>query len=196
MRDCRLLVPEQVSETVSVSPFATYTERNDITYVDFIAMKRYNEEVTFVPRLTPVAYRDSVICFTNSTKRRYRSQTLYETRVRPSRFSDTVIVFPKRPVKSFVTCIDHHIDECRRWFKTSMEFKARTFTTRKVIRDSGGESDTDTEYSSSGESETEVPPPSPGVSQVFLPRWNKDRQTDDSTVPVIGSQILVNGYHN
>lgn len=193
MRDCRQLVPDQVSETIAVSPLPRYVDRSDIACVNFVAMKRYNEEVRFRPCLTPVAYRDTVICYINSSKKRFKSQTLYEPRVKPRTFSDTLIVFPKRPVKSFVTCLDYHIDECRRWFKTTMDFKARTFTTKKIIRED--ENANELNDSDLEGSEVNDRPPSPGASQIFLPRWNKDRPVEDNnTPPLVNGEIVFNGF--
>lgn len=195
MRRERVLVPDQVTETVSVSPLSNYEERSTKSYVDFVAMKRYNEEVNLAPCLTPVAYRDTVICYKNSTKKRYKCQTLYEPKVKPRNFSDTLIIFPKHPQKSFVTCLDYHIDECRRWFKTTMEFKAKTYTTKKIICGSDGE---DSGMSDSSESELDDKlscGDGPGASQIFLPRWNKDQFDENKNIPhIMNGDILVNGF--
>lgn len=196
MREWRALEPDQVSETVSVSTVPRYEERKSISYVNFIAMRRFNEGVNLEPCLTPVAYRDTVICYINSSKKRYKSQTLYEPKVKPRKFSDTLIVFPKRPLKSYVTCLDYHIDECRRWFKTTMEFKAKTYTTCKIIKDSDGESvdsrsDTDSEADSM---EAFPDPDGPGVSQVFIPRWNKDGLENGQIPHLVNGEVILNGF--
>lgn len=196
MRDLTLLEPDQVTETVSVSSVPRYEERRDISYVDFVAMRRYNEQVNLEPCLTPVAYRDTVYCYLNSTKKRFKSTTLYEPKVRPRKFSDTLIVFPKRPLKSYVTCLDYHIDECRKWFKTTMEFKARTYTTKKTIRDGDGESiDSKSDTDSELDNMAEFPQSDgPGVSQVFLPRWNKDGLENGHIPHLVNGEVILNGF--
>lgn len=202
MRENTLILPESVSETVSLSSQACYTERSDISYVDFVTMKRFNEEVKFAPCLTPIAYQDTVICYQNSSRKRFKSHVIYENRIKPRTFSDTLTVFPKRPVKRFVTFVDYHIDECRRWFKTTMEFKARTFTTRKIIKDSDGEADdqeSDTDPDSDGDMVAKSTPSNsgPGASQIFLPRWNKQRELEldsNNLHHFMNGDIIFNGY--
>lgn len=195
-------MPESVSETVSVSSQACYAERSDISYVDFVTMKRFNEEVKFAPCLTPVAYQDAVICYKNPSKKRFKSQVIYEHRIKPRTFSDTLTVFPKRPVKRFVTLVDYHIDECRRWFKTTMEFKARTYTTRKIFRDSDGDTD-DLEIDTDSDSDGDMVAKStqsnsgPSASQIYLPRWEKQRELELESNNVhhfMNGDIIINGY--
>ncbi|KAL4223058.1 hypothetical protein ACF0H5_016534 [Mactra antiquata] len=193
MRCDTLLVPSHVTETVSVSSVPNYEERYGKTCVDFITMKRFNEQVNLKPCLTPVTYRDTVICFQDSNKRRFKSQTLYEPKIKPKKFSDTLIVFPKRPQKSYVTCLDYHIDECRRWFKTTMEFQAKVYTTRKIIKDDPDKArleDSDCDNKALNESDGH------GASQIFLPRWNKDKPFDENkNIPnIVNGDILVNGF--
>lgn len=194
MRSERLIVPDQVSETVSLCPLPNYEERRSASYVDFVTMKRYNEGVRMVPCLTPVAYRDTIVCLPESQRKRYKSQTLYQPKVKPRRFSDTLIIFPKRPEKSYVTCLDYHIDECRRWFKTTLEFKARTYTTSKIIN----EKDVDTSDDDASEDESKEDlyiTDGPGASQIFIPRWNKDRYDENKNVPrIVNGELLLNGF--
>lgn len=193
----RVLEPDQVRETVALSTVPNYEERSAISYVSFIAMKRFHEQVNLEPCLTPVAYRDTVYCYVNSSKRRFKSQTLYEPKVRPRKFSDTLIVFPKTPRKSFVTCLDYHIDECRRWFKTTVEFKAKTYTTSKIIQDSDGESVHSRSETDSEDDTQEVFPDTsdgPGVSQVFIPRWNKDGLEDKQIPHLVNGEVILNGF--
>lgn len=195
MRSERVLVPDAVTETVSLSPLSNYEERSAISYVDFVAMKRFNEEVTLKPCLTPVAYCDTVICFIDSKRKRYKSQTLYEPKVKPRRFSDTLIIFPKRPQKSFVTCLNYHIDECRKWFKTTVEFKARTYTTKKIISRDDVDEENSPRSSDSELNEKLSNSDGPGASQIFLPRWNKDTYDENENIPhLVNGEIVLNGY--
>ena len=189
----RALEPDNVTETVSVTNVPNYEERRSVSYINFVSMRRFNEQVNLEPILTPVGYRDTVYCYINSSKRRFKSTTLYQPKVRPRKFSDTLIVFPKRPLKSYVTCLDYHIDECRRWFKTEMEFKAKTYTTSKIIKNSDGESvdrrnGTDSEYDELGS------PDGYGVSQVFIPRWNKDGQEIGQIPHLVNGELILNGF--
>lgn len=195
MKSERLIVPDQVSETVSVCPLTNYEEKRSISYVDFVTMKRYNEEVKMAPCLTPVAYRDTVICFTDSNKKRFKSQTLYEPKVKPRKFSDTLIIFPKRPQRSFVTCLDYHIDECRRWFKTTVEFKARTYTTTKIINESDVEDISESDSSDDDIEKKMFISDGPGASQIFLPRWNKDSYDENKNIPhLVNGELYLNGF--
>lgn len=195
MRSERLIVPDQVSETVSVCPLTNYEEKRSISYVDFVTMKRYNEEVKMAPCLTPVAYRDTVICFTDSNKKRFKSQTLYEPKVKPRKFSDTLIIFPKRPQRSFVTCLDYHIDECRRWFKTTVEFKARTYTTTKIITESDVEDTSESDSSDDDIDKNVFISDGPGASQIFLPRWNKDSYDENKNIPhLVNGELYLKGF--
>ncbi|XP_045171601.1 refilin-B-like [Mercenaria mercenaria] len=196
MRSERLIVPDNVTETVSVCPLVNYEEKRSASYVDFVTMKRYNEEVKMAPILTPVAFRDTVICLPDSGKKRFKSQTLYEPKVKPRKFSDTLIIFPKRPQRSFVTLVDYHIDECRRWFKTTLEFKARTYTTSKILNDTEDEDVSDTDTSDEDESKEKMfISDGPGASQIFLPRWNKDSYDENKNIPqLVNGELLLNGY--
>lgn len=196
MKSERLIIPDQVAETVSVCPVTNYEERRSISYVDFVTMMRYNEEVKMAPCLTPVAYRDTVICFSDSNKKRFKSQTLYEPKVKPRKFSDTLVIFPKRPQKTFVTCLDYHIDECRRWFKTTVEFKARTYTTRRIITDSEEEDISESDNSDDDdENKNFFITDGPGASQIFLPRWNKDSYDENKNIPqLVTGELLLNGF--
>ena len=194
MRSTKLLVPYEVSETVGIAPLPRYSEQTSVSFVDFYTMKRFHEEVKFTPYLTPVGYSDSIIIFDkDSTRKQYKSETYYEPRVKPRKFSDTVIVFPKIPQQGYVTLLDYHIDECRKWFKTTMEFKGMTYTTKKFIigeDDKASERDVNDNISSV--------PTGPGASQIYLPRWEKDGREESqgktSQYQVVDARILVNGY--
>ena len=191
MRTGRIL-PDLVSESVSVFPLPSYEERHNVSYIDLLTMKRFNNEVNISPCLTPVNYKDTVICYKDSTRKRFKSQTHYEPRPKPRKFSDTVIVYPKRPVKSFVTMIDYHIDECRKWFKTTMEFKARTYTTSKVVQEDIDNVEENDVSDIDNDSNNNVP--GPGASQIFLPRWEKEIDSNQNVrVPVTG-ELIMNGY--
>lgn len=193
MRCGRIIAPDQVTETVSVTPPASYEERSAISYVDFVTMKRFSEEVNLARCLTPVAYRDTIVCYTDSIRKRFTNQTLYEPRVKPRKFRDTLVIFPKRAQKSFVTCLDYHIDECRRWFKTTVEFKAKTYTTTKIVNDSEGEEISDTD--SSDDDVMQSFPVSPGASQIFIPRWNANSYDENKNIPhLVNGEILLNGF--
>jgi len=194
MRRTKLLVPDQVTETVGVTPVPRYEERCNVSYVDFMAVKRFAEQVNLAHSLTPVNFSDTVVCYKDSTRKRFKSQTFYEPKVKPRKFKDTLVVFPKHPRKSFVTCVDYHIDECRKWFKTTMEFKARTYTTSKIVMRSD---DTETEVNDSTEAVKDVHslPEGPGASQVFLPRWNKEGGNKYNHAPhLVNGEVLLNGF--
>lgn len=190
MRTGRIF-PDQVSESVSVFPLPNYEERHNVSYLDLLTMKRFNNGVNISPCLTPVNYQDTIICYKNSTKKRFKSQTHYEPRPKPKKFSDTLIIYPKTPVKTFVTILEYHIDECRKWFKTTMEFKARTYTTSKVV-DNGMDNIEEQEMTNANnDSNNNVS--GPGASQILLPRWNKDIGEQDLHIPVTG-ELIMNGF--
>ena len=196
MRRTKLLIPDKVEESVTVTPLPSYEEQSSVSYVDFIEMKRFAEQVGLTPCLTPVAFRDTIVCFENSPQKRYKSETHYVPKVRPKKYADTLIIFPKRPQKSFVTLLDYHIDECRRWFKTTMEFKARTYTTQKIIPNKVDPDKETTENGVDDGFKVRVND-GPGASQIFLPRWNKDR-VDMEEMKIgqhlMNGEVLVNGF--
>ena len=191
MRTGRIL-PDLVSESVSVFPLPNYEERHNVSYLDFLTMKRFNTEVNIEPCLTPVNYKDTIICYKDSTRKRYKSQTHYEPRPKPKKFSDTLIIYPKAPVKTFVTMIDYHIDECRKWFKTTVEFKARTYTTSKILNEDVDNLEQNEVNAIINDSNNNIS--GPGASQIFLPRWNKDSDRNQNVrVPITG-ELIMNGY--
>ncbi|XP_067685780.1 uncharacterized protein [Haliotis asinina] len=160
------MVPEQISETVAVVKVPNYEEKYVGSVLDLATMKRYNDKVCFEPAMTPVHFAQTLICYKNSTRKRFVSRTFYEPRVKPKRFAETTIVYPKHPEKCFVSFLDYHIDECRKWFKTCMEFKAKTYTTTKIGVGLKNDTNVDNKVNESDNS--------PGASQVFLPRFNND----------------------
>ena len=187
------ILPDRIAETVTVIPIPRYEERSTVSFVDFVAMKRFGEQVRLKPCLTPVAFSDTIVCFEkNSSQKRFKSETVYVPKVKPNTFSDTLVIFPKRPQKSFVTYLDYHIDECRKWFKTTMEFNARTYTTQKII---GTDLDSEGEHSdSSDDDDVKVNKlnDGPGASQIFLPRWNTDQDMD--LPQLVNGDIVINGF--
>ena len=196
MRTGRIL-PDQVSESVSVFPLPNYEERYNVSYIDLLTMKRFNNGVKMAPCLTPVKHRETIICYKDSTRKRFKSHTEYVPRPKPKSFSDTMIVYPKEPVKTFVTMLEYHIDECRKWFKTTVEFKARTYTTNKIVGNEPNETEdlTGNEVDKNGVTvnDSNNNPTGPGASQVFLPRWNRDVNDIDIHIPVTG-QLIINGF--
>ena len=151
--------------------------------VHFKDMRRHKSSVSFHPVLAPVRFADTLIVYgKNSTRKRYVSRTFYEPRVKPRRFAETDFVFPKGKTERFASFLDYHIDECRKWFKTCVELKARTFTAVHTFPDSS---------SSRSASSTSVTSPGsrrdvarvdgddvggfgfdgPGASQVFIPPY-------------------------
>ncbi|XP_061197493.1 refilin-B-like [Saccostrea echinata] len=187
------MIPESVSETVTNVPVPNYREDSDISVLFFAAMKRFHEEVDFKPVLRPVNHEDTIVCFKDCTKKRYVSKTFYEPRVKPKVFSESMVIYPKRPERTFVTLLDYHIEECRKWFKTTLEFKARTYTSSKIMKDSGYGSDLDS--SSDEDTETKETDTGPGASSVYIPRFDK-WQSEIEDFGDLEKQILVNGYHD
>ena len=171
--------PDIVSETVTVVSLPNYVEKYDISVLDFMAVKRYQDKVKCEPYLKPVHFTDTIYCFPKKdTKRRYVSQTYFEPRVKPKRFSESVVIYPKRPEKIFVACIDYHIDECRKWFRTSMEFTAKTITTRKIKsnyiseKQINGDINHNTDFNSTSDG--------PGASQILLPRFGLGNEENET----------------
>lgn len=126
------LQPVRYSETMTVSAVPNYEERYVSTWLDVDNKKRFNEKVNFKPTLAPVSYATSIICYRNSTRRRFLSQVEYEPRVRPRTFSEALFIYPKTAEATYVSVMNYHVDECRRWFKTSVELKAKTYTTSRI----------------------------------------------------------------
>ena len=196
MRTGRIL-PDKVSESVSVFPLPNYEERYNVSYIDLLTMKRFNNGVKMAPFLTPVKHRETIICYKDSTRKRFKSHTDYVPRPKPKSFLDTMIVYPKEPVKTFVTMLEYHIDECRKWFKTTVEFKARTYTTTKIVGNEPNQTedltDNEADENSVTANDSNNNPTGPGASQVFLPRWNRDVYDIDIHIPVTG-ELIINGF--
>lgn len=117
---------------VCVVPVPNYQQKHVGTCLDFSTMKRYKEEIHFRCVLRPVIFQDSVICYKNCSKTRYRSLARFEARPKPKIFHESIVIYPKMSEMTFVSTVEYHIDKCRKWFKTTMEFKAKTYTTTKI----------------------------------------------------------------
>lgn len=185
--------PDIVSETVTVVPLPNFVEKYDISVLDFMAVKRFQDKIKCDPCLKPVHFRDTIYCFQKrGTKKRYVSQTYFEPRVKPKSFSETIVIYPKRPEKTFVSCIDYHIDECRKWFRTTMEFTAKTITTRKIksnydlSKQLNGDINHNINFNPNSDG--------PGASQILLPRFglgNEERNKGIILNGDIGYEDLV-----
>ncbi|KAL8566423.1 hypothetical protein ACOMHN_012001 [Nucella lapillus] len=169
------MIPVSVTESVAVVKVPRYAERSVESAVFFRDMRRHKSTVNFEPALAPVRFADTLIIYgRDTTRKHYVSRTFYEPQVKPRKFAETDFVFPKDSTQRFASFLDYHIDECRKWFKTCMELKAKTFTTVHVPR---------TSTSSSTSSSTSVTSPGfqrdvtardvgfdgPGASEVFIP---------------------------
>ncbi|XP_076452820.1 uncharacterized protein LOC143288331 [Babylonia areolata] len=175
------MIPVAVSESVAVVTVPRYADRSVESSVHFRDMRRHKSTVTFEPGLTPVRFADTMIVYgRNSTKKRYVSRTFYEPRVKPRRFGETDFVFTKDTSQRFSSFLDYHIDECRKWFKTCLEFKAKTFTVHAMP----------SSFSSSSSSSLTSPAllrrhglddvgfDGPGASQVFIPPYQGAREVE------------------
>lgn len=195
--DSFTMIPESVSETVTHVPVPNYREDSDISVLFFTAMKRFHEEVDFKPILRAVRHKDTIVCYKDCTKKRYVSRAFYEPKIKPKIFSESMVIYPKRPERTFVTLLDYHIEECRKWFKTTLEFKARTYTSSKIMKDSGYGSDLEEgEDGEDGGEDTQtdtLKDSGPAATSVFIPRFEK-RQSQNEDFKEIEKEILVNGY--
>lgn len=185
------MIVDHISETVTVVRLPNFEERFDVSALQYIDMKRYNDKVKFEPCMHPVHHKDTIICYKDSTRKRFVSKTYYEPRVKPKKFAETLMIFPKVPEKTFSTCLDYHIDECRKWFKTSMEFKARSFTTKRILKE---DSQTVSKLSDINDNDViKFVDNGPGASQIFMPRFNKDIYEDESDDIPYHPHNMVNG---
>lgn len=100
----------------------------------FLCFRRHKEEINFRPVLHPVRYSDTAYVYINNTRKRFVSRTFYEPRVRPRSFSETTYNNPKSVDQLFVSYLDSHVDENRKWFKTCIEIKAKKFTSAQILR--------------------------------------------------------------
>lgn len=98
------------------------------------------------------------------------------------------MVYPKRPFKVYVSCMDYHIEECRKWFRTSMEFTARTFTTNRIQK----RKEKQTPKNVTNGNVCFHDPDGPGASQIYLPRYNRAK-IEDNYNEVIQNINMVNG---
>ncbi|XP_033747438.1 refilin-B-like isoform X3 [Pecten maximus] len=188
------LTPDHVEETLAVVKLPNFEDKYDVSTVTYDNMKRFHGEVHMEPTLTPVHHKDTIILFSNCTKKRFVSHTYYEPKVKPRHFSETLVIYPKRPCKVFASCMDYHIDECRKWYRTSMEFTARTFTTKRIQKRK-----MDKQTSSKTDSKCFSDPDGPGASTILLPRYNRDKTAEKEDVTIQNINLmnagLVNGYN-
>lgn len=101
----------------------------------FIHCRRHKEEVKFGPVLHPVRFSDTAFIYLNSTKKRFVSRTFYEARVKPKSYAVTTYNNPKTLDERYVSYLDFNKKDNKKWFKTSVELKARKFTSAQVIRE-------------------------------------------------------------
>ena len=177
------MIPVAVSESVAVVTVPRYAERSVESAVHFKDMRRHKSSVSFEPTLAPVRFADTMVVYgKDSTKKRYISRTFYEPRVKPRRFAETDFLFPKDTTQRFASFLDYHIDECRRWFKTCLELKARTFTTVHTVPGSSSSSSSVSsrrvaspgsrrDVTVDGAIDDDVGYDGPGASQVFIPPY-------------------------
>lgn len=164
------MIPVKVTESVSVMTLPGFAERSVESSVRFADSRRHKSVVSFEPTLAPVKFADTLIVFgPDSTRKRYVSRTFYEPRVKPRKFAETDFVFPKEKTERFASFLDYHIDECRKWFKTCMELKARTFTTVTTVPSAYSRTSDVTRRDVSGGDADDVGSAGPGASQVFIP---------------------------
>ncbi|CAL1543638.1 unnamed protein product [Lymnaea stagnalis] len=129
-----VVAADKVAETVAVVPRPSYQETSVYSSLEISDHRRHREQVDFRPVLHPVRYADTAYIYLNNTKKRFVSRTFYEARVRPRTFSDTTFNYPKTADERYVSYLDFHNHENRKWFKTSIEIKARKFTSAQVLR--------------------------------------------------------------
>lgn len=186
------MTADHVEETLAVVKLPNFEEKYDVSAVTYEDMKRYHGEVHMKPVLQPVHHKDTIIVFSNCTKKRFVSHTYYEPKVKPRHFSETVVIYPKRPCKVFASCINYHIDECRKWYRTSMEFTAKTFTTKRIQK----------RKESKTENKCISDPDGPGASTILLPRYNRDKVEEfgdvNQNVNLVNGELIdtYNGLHN
>jgi hypothetical protein len=205
---------DKVYETVAIVPRPTYQQLSVYSQLEFSDHRRHKEQVNFRSVLHPVRYSDTAFVYINNTRKRFVSRTFYELRVRPQSFSETTYNNPKSGELHYVTHLDYHADENKKWFKTCVEIKAKTFTSAQLLRSQNNNyistsstdllssSDLSSSYFPNGslsdnddslnsDSQNGIPGAGrfqekydPGASQVFIPQ-RKDRP--------LGHNSLVNG---
>nr|KAG5713154.1 hypothetical protein BaRGS_007681 [Batillaria attramentaria] len=185
------MIPVEVSESVAIVKVPRYAEHSVESRLEYSDMRRHKHEVKFEPTLAPVRFADTMIVYgKNNTRKRYVSRTFYEPRVKPKRFADTDFVFPKDKQQRFASFVDYHIDECRKWFKTCLELKAKTFTT---VHSVPGHETTTRSVTSSGDvngvRRDVTLAEGPGASQVFIP----PRKQGDGTLAERQFRVALDG---
>lgn len=166
------MIPVHVTESVTVVKVPSIAQRTVESCLRFSDMRRHKEMVRFEPRLAAVRHADTLIVYGhNSTRKRYVSRTFYEPRVRASSWAETDFVRPKTTQRRFQSFLDYHIDDCRKWFKTCVELKARTFSTIYA-----GHGDASIAGTTTTTTSTMAPSggyggvhDGPGASQVYIP---------------------------
>lgn len=126
------MIPNRIRTSVCVSPAPSSLLKRDEVCMDLTTAKRYKEGLEFGAKFVPVLYRGSMICYNGCGRRRYLSSVRCEPRVTPTSYHESIVVYPESRSTTFISSVDYRIDACRRWFKTTVEFKAKTYTTTKI----------------------------------------------------------------
>ena len=123
------MAPVKVWESVITVPLPRFEERRVESSVLFDGKRRYRSMVCFQPTLKATHFSSTLVVYgRNSTRKRHISTVFYQPRLRPRQFSETEFIMAKDVSRRFSTSLDYHIDECWKWFKTCMNFKAKTIT--------------------------------------------------------------------
>ena len=128
-----IMIPCHYSECVSVAEVPAHDQESCTSFCDVESVNRCKTGVIFGPGLAPTSYRDAIIVYLDSTRKRYISRVDYTTRMKPKSYSETNFMRPKHVSTSFVAFLEHHSDQTRRWYKTSVQLKPKLFTSSHTV---------------------------------------------------------------
>ena len=126
------LVPVSYSEKVYIDHLPARTDRYVESNMEYASKRRHKHQLDMGVKLTPVSYRDSIICYKNYTGKRFVSRVEMEPRLQPKMFSETMYVFPKTAESRYIATLEHRSDRESRWYTSTLELKPKTFTSSVV----------------------------------------------------------------
>jgi len=126
-----IMIPINYTETVAV-PAKNPTETGCVSYLDQESEIRCREEVEFGVGLAPSQYRNSLIVYRDSTRKRFISKVNLEAKLKPMKYSETHFMRPKTEVNTYVTFLDHQVDNGPSWYRSAVTLKPKSFSTTKL----------------------------------------------------------------
>ncbi|XP_077867796.1 refilin-B-like [Saccoglossus kowalevskii] len=125
------IVPYVYSETISLAKSPASEEYTFGQSCKYEQHQRYKESVQCTPKLVPTSYSTTVAC--EDGTRYHKTEILMTPSMKGRRFQSTVYIFPKYPVISYLSTVNHHMEGTRKWYKSALELEAKDYATMKIL---------------------------------------------------------------